>query len=204
MAASPFGNHLAREGRLARASALLLMHCKSSRFQKRKQDLILAGTACRRVVRTACCAADYRPKTLSNRPYPPPTALPVSLAQTSSSQRRRGRSRREGTRRRRLPQRVRLYRRCARQRANPPGAAHRYPGRLSQDAGLTCAQTLRAIALKSSYELHQEKSTGSLEVGKLADFIVLDRDLFATPAHDVADTKVLSTWFEGHCVHEKN
>ena len=46
--------------------------------------------------------------------------------------------------------------------------------------------------------------TGSLEPGKSADFIVIDRDVFATPAHDVADTRVLSTWFEGRCVHEKN
>ncbi len=87
-------------------------------------------------------------------------------------------------------------------RANPPGAAHRYPGRLSEDAGLTRAQALRAITLNSSYELHQEQSTGSLEVGKLADFVVLDRNVLQIPAEDIARVKVLRTVVGGQVVYD--
>ena len=43
--------------------------------------------------------------------------------------------------------------------------------------------------------------TGSLEVGKSADFIVLDRNPWETPETDLADTQVLETWFAGENVY---
>ena len=46
--------------------------------------------------------------------------------------------------------------------------------------------------------------TGSIETGKSADLIELDRDLFSCAPDDLADTKVLSTWFEGRLVHERS
>jgi len=45
--------------------------------------------------------------------------------------------------------------------------------------------------------------TGSLEVGKSADFIALDRNLFEIPVYEVGATKVLRTVFEGRTVHEE-
>ncbi len=45
-----------------------------------------------------------------------------------------------------------------------------------------------------------EKEIGSLEKGKRADFIVLDRDLLTCPVDDVKDTRVLETWVEGRKV----
>src|SRR5574337_465425 len=45
--------------------------------------------------------------------------------------------------------------------------------------------------------------TGSIEAGKSADMIVLDRNLFETPPDEIADTKVLTTFFEGRPVHER-
>jgi predicted amidohydrolase YtcJ len=44
---------------------------------------------------------------------------------------------------------------------------------------------------------------GSIEIGKSADLIVLDRNLFEVPAHDLADAKVLTTYFEGRPVYER-
>jgi hypothetical protein len=52
-------------------------------------------------------------------------------------------------------------------RINAPQPDHKYAGRLSQDKGLSRKEALRAITMNSSYELHQEQDTGSLEVGKL-------------------------------------
>ena len=68
-------------------------------------------------------------------------------------------------------------------RANSPDAGPQYAGRLSTDPGLTKKEVLRAITVNSSYELHQDTKTGSLEAGKLADFIVLDRNFFQIPPH---------------------
>ncbi|MNE84205.1 hypothetical protein D3C80_1810820 [compost metagenome] len=46
------------------------------------------------------------------------------------------------------------------------------------------------------------KETGSLEAGKSADFIVLDRNLFQTPLDQLAQTQVLQTYFAGNRVYE--
>ena len=54
--------------------------------------------------------------------------------------------------------------------------------------------------MNSSYELHQDQSTGSLEVGKLADLIVIDRDFFDIPAAEIADIQVLQTVVGGRVV----
>jgi predicted amidohydrolase YtcJ len=87
-------------------------------------------------------------------------------------------------------------------RTNAPDVEPQYRGRLSQDHGLSRAAAIRAITLNSSYELHQDRSTGSLEVGKLADFIVLDRDFFSIAAEQIAEIKVLLTVVGGKVVYE--
>jgi predicted amidohydrolase YtcJ len=86
-------------------------------------------------------------------------------------------------------------------RENDPTAGAKYAGRLGSDAGLTLPAAIRAITANSSYELHAERDVGSLEVGKLADFIVLDRNAFRIPAQQVADVKVLLTVVGGKAVY---
>jgi predicted amidohydrolase YtcJ len=81
-----------------------------------------------------------------------------------------------------------------------PGA--KYAGRLGDDVGLSRKTVLRAITLNASYELHQEALTGSLEVGKFADFIVLDRNFLRVPPEDIANIKVLRTVVGGKTVYE--
>jgi predicted amidohydrolase YtcJ len=86
-------------------------------------------------------------------------------------------------------------------RENDPAAGPKYAGRLSTDPGLTLSAVLRAITTGSAYELHAERDVGSLEVGKLADFIILDRDLFSIPAREIAQVQVLLTVVGGKAVH---
>ena len=86
-------------------------------------------------------------------------------------------------------------------REGDPAAGAKYAGRLSTDPGLTLPQALRAITAGSAYELHAEREVGSLEVGKLADFIVLDRNVFKIPPREVADVQVLLTVVGGKTVH---
>jgi predicted amidohydrolase YtcJ len=87
-------------------------------------------------------------------------------------------------------------------RTNAPQPDHKYADRLSEDEGLSRHEALRAITMNSSYELHQDESTGSLEVGKLADLIVLDRSFFDIPAEQIADIKVLQTVIGGRVVYQ--
>jgi predicted amidohydrolase YtcJ len=87
-------------------------------------------------------------------------------------------------------------------RTNAPETAPHYAGRLGDDPGLSRETAIRAITMNSSYELHQEQQTGSLEVGKFADLIVLDRNLFDIPAEEIADIKVLLTVVGGKVVYQ--
>ncbi len=88
-------------------------------------------------------------------------------------------------------------------RTNSPASGPKYAGRrLSEDAGLSRAQVLRAITMNSSYELHQDQATGSLEVGKFADLIVLDRNVLKIPTEEIAQVKVLQTVVGGRVVYE--
>jgi predicted amidohydrolase YtcJ len=87
-------------------------------------------------------------------------------------------------------------------RTNAPSAGAKYAGRLSEDPGLERKMVLRAITLNSSYELHQDQFTGSIEVGKLADLIVLDRNVLKVPTEDIANTKVLQTLVGGQVVYQ--
>ncbi len=86
-------------------------------------------------------------------------------------------------------------------RTDIPTAAAEYRERLGEDRGLSRQEALRAITMGSSYELHQDADTGSLEPGKLADLIVLDRNVMKIPADQIAETKVLQTVVGGRIVY---
>lgn len=58
-----------------------------------------------------------------------------------------------------------------------------------------------AYTINGAYVNHQENETGSIEAGKAADLIVLDRNLFEIPAHEIHNAKVLLTLLEGREVH---
>ncbi len=72
---------------------------------------------------------------------------------------------------------------------------------MSEDVGLSRPAVLRAITMNSSYELHQDALTGSIEVGKLADLIVLDRNVLKIAATDIAHVRVLQTVVGGEVVY---
>ena len=87
-------------------------------------------------------------------------------------------------------------------RANLPSAGEQYRGRLGADVGLTRETVLRAATINAAYELHEDAVTGSLEVGKLADLIVLDRDFLTIPADEIARVKVQQTVVGGKVVYQ--
>ncbi len=63
-------------------------------------------------------------------------------------------------------------------------------------------QALAAYTTGSAFAEFAEKDKGTLAPGKLADFVVLDRDLTAVPAEKILGTTVLRTVVGGKTVYE--
>ncbi len=68
---------------------------------------------------------------------------------------------------------------------------------------LSREQALRLYTINNAFLGHEEKDKGSLEVGKLADLIIIDRDYLTCPPEQVATTQVLYTIVGGRVVYEK-
>jgi predicted amidohydrolase YtcJ len=66
---------------------------------------------------------------------------------------------------------------------------------------MTMVEAFRAFTLDAAYAQHQEKTLGSLEPGKWADFILIDRDLFKIPPREIWKIQVAQTWVGGSRVH---
>jgi predicted amidohydrolase YtcJ len=65
------------------------------------------------------------------------------------------------------------------------------------EQALNRQEMIRYYTINNAWLMKMETETGSLEIGKRADFIILDRDLLECPVDDVRETKVLSTWMDG-------
>ncbi|MGF7151837.1 hypothetical protein FHS96_005505 [Sphingomonas zeicaulis] len=82
-------------------------------------------------------------------------------------------------------------------RAAPGGSL---PPLLPEQA-VSLAAALRSYTIDVAYTSHLESVTGSITVGKSADLIVLDQDLFRIKPMDIHKTQVLLTLFKGKPVH---
>jgi predicted amidohydrolase YtcJ len=75
--------------------------------------------------------------------------------------------------------------------------AKNYEGILHPEEALSREQALRFYTINNAYLLFREKEIGSLSPGKLADFIVLDRDILSCPVDAIRETQVLDTYLGG-------
>ena len=70
---------------------------------------------------------------------------------------------------------------------------------------ISLVDALDAYTINGAKMLQNDQMTGSLEPGKKADFVILDTDLLALQAagnaHQISDTQVLSTWFDGRKIY---
>jgi predicted amidohydrolase YtcJ len=73
---------------------------------------------------------------------------------------------------------------------------------LTPDERLSREQAIRLYTINNAYLNHEEKEKGSLEVGKLADLIIIDRDVLTCPLGAIPETKVLKTIVGGKVVYE--
>ncbi|WP_299156297.1 amidohydrolase [uncultured Tenacibaculum sp.] len=68
---------------------------------------------------------------------------------------------------------------------------------------ITLEEAIKAYTINGAYVMRQEDKVGSLQVGKLADFVVLDKDIFTIPPTQIKQTKVILTIFNGKEIYKK-
>ncbi|WP_281558260.1 amidohydrolase [Thalassomonas sp. RHCl1] len=68
---------------------------------------------------------------------------------------------------------------------------------------ISLADAIQAYTLNGAYAMRQDDITGSIEVGKRGDLIVLDRDLFNVSAAQIKNTQVEMTWLDGELIYQR-
>jgi predicted amidohydrolase YtcJ len=74
---------------------------------------------------------------------------------------------------------------------------------LTPEERLSREQAIRLYTINNAYLHHEEKEKGSLEVGKLGDLILIDRDILTCPVSEIAGTRVLCTIVGGQVVYQR-
>ena len=81
------------------------------------------------------------------------------------------------------------------------------PGTVPNIIGVTVSEALKCLTFNGAASLGLEKERGSIEVGKYADFVVLDKDVLEMEAQgkqkEIFKVNVANTWFEGNQVYPK-
>ena len=68
---------------------------------------------------------------------------------------------------------------------------------------LDIATLIKGYTLDGAYQLHMEEQIGSIEVGKKADFVIIDQNLFQVDKYDIHNVKVLETILGGNTVYSQ-
>jgi len=74
---------------------------------------------------------------------------------------------------------------------------------LNADERVDLSTMIDAYTINGAYTMSLEEEQGSIEVGKRADFVILDRNLFDFPASEISDANVTMTVFDGRTVYRK-
>jgi predicted amidohydrolase YtcJ len=77
------------------------------------------------------------------------------------------------------------------------------PGGWVPEQRITVEDALRAYTRDAAYAAFEEDASGSLTAGRLADFVVIDRDITRIPAEEIAHARVELTVVGGRVVHER-
>ncbi len=68
---------------------------------------------------------------------------------------------------------------------------------------LSLEEAIKAYTINAAYVMRQEDKVGSLEVGKEADFVILDRNLFDIAPRNISRTNVYETYLRGELIYER-
>lgn len=75
------------------------------------------------------------------------------------------------------------------------------PNGYQMENALTREQTLRGMTIWAAKSNFEENEKGSLEKGKFADFIILDKDIMKAAENEILNIKVLKTFVGGHLLY---
>jgi hypothetical protein len=68
------------------------------------------------------------------------------------------------------------------------------------EQALSREETLRGMTIWAAYSNFEEDEKGSIEPGKFADFIILEKNIMKVPEDEIPNIKVLQTWVNGEKV----
>jgi hypothetical protein len=75
---------------------------------------------------------------------------------------------------------------------------------MGPDQRITPMEALKAITINSAYQYGEQSSKGSLEPGKLADLVILDKNPMTVPPMAIKDIKVVETIKDGKTIFKAN
>ena len=81
--------------------------------------------------------------------------------------------------------------------------ARGYEGQLHPEEALTREQAIRFYTINNAVLLFLDDEVGSLEKGKLADLVILDRDILTCPEDEIREIRPLATYLSGKAVFER-
>jgi predicted amidohydrolase YtcJ len=74
---------------------------------------------------------------------------------------------------------------------------------LGADQAISPLQALKAYTIHAAYQFGMDKDAGTLEVGKLADFVILDQNPLKIDPRDIRDVRVLATVLGGRVTYSE-
>ena len=75
---------------------------------------------------------------------------------------------------------------------------------LGTEPPATLNEAIRSLSVNGAYQIFAEEYTGSIEEGKSAELVILDRDIETTPADEIYSIKIAKTIFKGKVVYDKS
>lgn len=74
---------------------------------------------------------------------------------------------------------------------------------LAEEECISVLDAIRAVTINAAYQYFEEDKKGTIEVGKLADFVLLDKDPLTVPKETIRDIKVLETYKRGKRIYKR-
>ncbi len=74
---------------------------------------------------------------------------------------------------------------------------------LGEEHKISVMDALRAVTINGAYQNFEENSKGSIEVGKVADLVILDKNILSIPKHTIDTVQVLETIKNGNVIFKK-